>query len=437
MDKGEEKARSTGGQMKKRIKVVWLCHLSNERIREHLYLRVPILERIVRIITHNPSKENTDFAVWNTNGIREFEKFTDEIDLFIIAPFHYLVSREARFDMNGIHYYFYQDRPSFLLREFGKRLFKYHSKYYSNRKKAIEEVRRIQPDVIHLIGAENPNYGLAALDIPTGIPLIVQLQTLLSDSRFKENYFMSGGDYDYRCCVEKQLFMRADYIGTTVKFFLPIIAQINPKATILPIRIALGESITKKSDKTTFDFVYFASSIDKAADLAVEAFGLAFCKHPNITLDIIGSGSTGFVENLQRRIGELGLNKAVTFEGRLATHDDVISQIRKARFALLPLKVDMVSGTIREAMANGLPVATTITPSTPRLNACRESVLLSETGDHSALADNMCRLLEDEEFARRLSANALITASERLSNTDSMIEWKDAYFSILKHGTQC
>lgn len=437
MIKGEEKASNMSGPVKKRIKVVWLCHLSNESIREHLHLRVPVLERIVRRITHNPCKENSDFAVWNTNGIREFEKFTEEIELHIIAPFHYLVSREARFDMNGIHYYFYQDRPSFLLKEFAKRFFKYHTKYSSNRKKTIDEIRRIQPDVVHLIGAENPYYGLAALDLPKRIPLIVQLQTLLSDPRFKENYFMSGGDYDYRSSVEKQLFRRADYIGTTVKFFLPIVEQINPQATILPIRIALGECITKKSDKTTFDFVYFASSIDKAADLAVEAFGLAFSKHPDITLDIIGSGSVGFVENLQRRIGELGLTKAVTFEGRLATHDDVIRQIRKSRFALLPLRVDMVSGTIREAMANGLPVVTTITPYTPRLNARRDSVLLSETGDHSALAANMCRLLEDKEYAGQLSANALITASERLSNADSMIEWKDAYFSILKHGKQC
>ena len=41
-----------------------------------------------------------------------------------------------------------------------------------------------------------------------------------------------------------------------------------------------------------------------------------------------------------------GIKDAVTFEGMLPTHDDVIAQIRKSRFALLPLRIDLTSGTI-------------------------------------------------------------------------------------------
>ena len=49
-------------------------------------------------------------------------------------------------------------------------------------------------------------------------------------------------------------------------------------------------------------------------------------------------------------------------------------------------------------MAYGLPVITTITPGTPKLNDNRESVLLSPIGNHQAMADNMIKLLENKDL---------------------------------------
>ena len=418
--------------MKQKIKVVWLCHFSNAEVREYLPVKVPTLEKLVRTLMHNPSKENTDFAQWNTNGIKEFEKFSDEVDLYVVAPYHYLTKEEVRFNKNGIHYYFYKDKPSYLLREFCKRILKKHKfKYSWNRKMALKEIKRIQPNIVHLIGAENPNYGLAALDLSKKIPLIVQLQTMLSDPKFEENYFMRKGDYIFRQSVEERLILRGDYIGTTAIPFIPFVKQIKDDSKVLSIGLAIAEQTKTHNDKTLFDFVYFASSIDKAADLAVEAFAIAHKKHPDITLDIVGRGSPAFTSNLRYRVGELGLSDAIFFEGHLPTHEDVIMQIRKSRFALLPLKIDLISGTIREAMANGLPVVTTVSPSTPLLNENRESVLLSESGNHAALAANMCVLIENEEIARQMSDNVLITASEQRNNVEYMKEWKDSYFRII------
>ena len=418
--------------MKQKIKVVWLCHFSNAEVREYLPVKVPTLEKLVRTLMHNPSKENTDFAQWNTNGIKEFEKFSDEVDLYVVAPYHYLTKEEVRFNKNGIHYYFYKDKPSYLLREFCKRILKKHKfKYSWNRKMALKEIKRIQPNIVHLIGAENPNYGLAALDLSNKIPLIVQLQTMLSDPKFKENYFMREGDYAFRQWLEKKLISRADYVGTTAKAFIPFVKEIKPESVILPMCLALTEPSMEKNLDTSFDFVYFASSINKAADLALEAFAIAHRSHPSIKLDIVGGGTPEFMDELYRRIDELGLSDSIQIEGRLATHDDVINQIRKSRFALLPLKVDLISGTIREAMANGLPVVTTITPSTPNLNNERACVLLSEQGNHAALASSMCSLLDNEELAEELSRNCMITARERKSNKTYMQEWLATYQSII------
>ena len=105
------------------------------------------------------------------------------------------------------------------------------------------------------------------------------------------------------------------------------------------------------------------------------------------------------------------ITKNVIFCGPLPTHDDVIKQIRKSRFAILPLKIDLISGTIREAMANGLPVVTTITPATPKLNETRESVLLSEKGDFKAMAENMLWLINDNEVAIKLKKNSFVLSN--------------------------
>ena len=165
--------------------------------------------------------------------------------------------------------------------------------------------------------------------------------------------------------------------------------------------------------------------------MALEAFGLAHEKHPDIRLDIIGNCSEEYKAFLDKIIEKYDISDYVFFEGKLPSHEDVLCQIRKSRFALLPLKIDLVSGTIRESMANGLPVLTTITQGTPILNKDYPCALLSEIGDHQSLADNMCRLLEDDSFAKTLKENGYKKAGSRISNTEIISQWMKEYHKIL------
>jgi len=50
----------------------------------------------------------------------------------------------------------------------------------------------------------------------------------------------------------------------------------------------------------------------------------------------------------------------------------------------------------------------------------RETVelLLLEKGDYQAMANNICRLLEDADFADMNSRNAGVTTTERISNAE-------------------
>ena len=150
-------------------------------------------------------------------------------------------------------------------------------------------------------------------------------------------------------------------------------------------------------------------------------------------LNLSGAYTEEYKLNLDKRIKELGIEGNVVYSGSKSSHDEVIKQIKKSRFALLPIKVDVISSTIREAMACGLPVVTTITPGTPLLNTDRESVLLSEIGDYQSMAANMIKLVENEGLANSLRENAILTIKEVYSNSCFMEKWRKAYYAVLDH----
>ena len=77
----------------KKIKVVWICHLSNEKIRENLHLKSRANKNALK-----------DFAQWNTNGIDEFKNF-DDIELHIISPHMQLSSKLEEFVNDKVPYH--------------------------------------------------------------------------------------------------------------------------------------------------------------------------------------------------------------------------------------------------------------------------------------------------------------------------------------------
>ena len=296
-------------------------------------------------------------------------------------------------------------------------------------------ISRLQPQIVHLFGAENPDYAVGVLNVPKGIITIAQLQTLLNDPAFSANTSV-GSSYKNRAEIEEVIISHVDYVATPAAKYREIIHRdMNPSAIILNTGLALKDPVVKEQCEKMFDFVYFAANISKTADLAIEAFALAHKTKPEITLDVIGGYADEYKSNLDSIIDKYGRTEAVTFEGSLPTHDDVLRQIRLSRFALLPLKVDLTSGTIREAMSNGLPVVTTDTGElgTQKLNLKRQNVLISPIGDHQALASNMLRLLDDENLAETLRQNAYQTRSEVRSNEMTARRYVEAYKACIDH----
>ena len=409
----------------KRIKVVWVCHLMNPEIGKHLRQSLS-LGRKTKLLFANlflkliPKKSYTikqgvsklcdklsrpiptEFAVWNTNGINEL-KLRPDIELHIVAPLYWISRKGLCYEEDGVNYHFFRNQKgSFAFLIWGEVYKLIKGKNYGmpiNRKRIAKYVEQIKPDIIHLIGAENSQYAMSILDYGDSYPVLVQLQTLLSDPDAQ----LKVSSYKISAINESIVLGKTKYIGTVVNKYSDIIkTKINPDAIILNTSLAVGEKVCRSQRQTEYDFVYFSYNLNKAGDLAIEAFGLAHKQNPKITLHMIGGYDEIFKKKLDKRIEYYGIQDAVTFEGLLPTHDDVLEHAKKARFALLPIKTDITSSTIREAFSNGLPVITTITAGTPDLNKNRQCILLSEVGDHQAMADNIIRLADNDALAEML-----------------------------------
>jgi glycosyltransferase involved in cell wall biosynthesis len=417
------------------MKVLWICHFSNAQIREELDLSISSLEILIRKLLSIKTKQFHDFAPWITNGIKEFENFAD-IELHLISP-HYGIPKQVKsFQIKGINYHFFKPYDDSII----KKAIRYISKEtqngsYQNHKIINKLLQRIKPDIVHLFGPENPGYSSCVLEIDTKkYPLIVTMQTLMNDPEFLKNYPISEDSYNYRSKIEYSILQKTKYIASEIEKYRTIVKQaINPNAIFLKSFLALEQKVELNNAAKIFDFTYFSASINKAADIAIEAFAIVCKKYPNTSLNIIGGQPQPFTSQLQTRIQELGLEKNVIFSGKLPTHDDVLQQIQLARFALLPIKIDIISGTIREAMFAKLPVVTTITPGTPSLNEKRESVLLAQTNDYNGIAESMIKLLENSSYADKLSENGYLTVNERWNNQTLMNELRRAYYAVYEH----
>ena len=419
--------------MSKKLKVAWVCQVSNPEIRENLTYSRNIVDMILRKVMHKPRRLD-DYSQWVTNAIDEFKSF-DDIEVHVISLHTHINKKVIDFQKDGVFYHFFksEDDVTVLGKFVNKLTGKFVSSNYDKNRLVINEIlAKIKPDVIHLYGAESPQYGAFALDVDVEkTPLLVSLQTLMSDPEFKKNYPISEKSYESRAGMERKILAHVRYIGTTIKEFRDfILREINPDAIFLDTKLLVGEKPHLEKCEKSFDFVYFSFNINKAADLAIEAFAIAKKSHPEIKLLVVGDYDDDFKLKLDTRIAELGIDENVEITGKLQTHDDVIDAVKKARFALLPLKIDFISGTIREAVACGLPVVTTITAGTPTLNEKRESVLLSKVGEHEALASNMLRVMESEELANSLVNNALLTVDEMFGNKGWAQKLREEYWKL-------
>ena len=147
----------------------------------------------------------------------------------------------------------------------------------------------------------------------------------------------------------------------------------------------------------------------KGLDTVLDALALLGRQGVAFTFDLVGEGEERAA--LAAQADRLGLAERVRFHGALA-HERVLALYNQADAFVLGCRIlpngdrDGVPNVVVEAMAMGVPVATTDVSALPELAVHGKTALTCPPDDPAALAGNLRRLLTDQPLRDRLVAAA-------------------------------
>lgn len=399
-------------------RIAWICHFSNQDIRYRLPLSNYWLKnQIKKVMGKKNSARHKDFAPWVTNLIKEFERYED-VELHVIAPHMGLKRATAEFEMNGVKYHFFKPDMPYLHSEWPAGLSKNGKPCFNGNRRLVKRfLERVQPDVVNLIGTENPYYSITALDVED-IPVFAFAQTVYTNPNRKK---LSGSVNTLNWDIELKIHKKVKYYGCSGRMHHDLIKKNNPDAIVFKNFFPIQKPTDVKEVSKEFDFIFFAAGVTpkKGSEDVLDALAIVKKIKDNVSLHIVGSCAPYYKSVLNKKIEELGLSNNVFFKSYFPVHSDMHQYIKKARVAVLPNKLDVISGTVIESMLLELPLVTYKTTGTPYLNKDGETVLIADIDDIETLANHMLKLLNEPEYARDLAVKAKAFVEKEFDNTKS------------------
>ncbi len=392
--------------MKERIKVVWLCNLSNKELQNNL----------------KPHRCVNEYAPWMFMSLRIAEK-DSRFEVHVIAP-HAFISDLREFELRNIHYHFYNPYipvwghpwPSFFE-------LNYMTNFHKTKRIVSCLVDQIKPDVIHLFGAENPEYSSAILPLSKKYPTILSIQGFFSHSKNA-----NGINDKKRKQIEQKIIRTIPVSFSRSKTQARDVLEYNPNMQFIPN--SFGSCEIKYDDlpkEKKYDLVFFARICkDKGVDDLLQVVCSLRKRLHNVSLCIIGGGNTGAYKETCK---ELGIEENVIWTGFLPTRKDVHFTAAQGKISVLPTYHDVLPGTIIESMFMGIPMVTYDVDSNPEINEYYEAIKLVKVGDVQALTDVLFELLQDEKARMKLSEAGKKRAYEMFAPTDKQVadQWMRGY----------
>lgn len=411
---------------KNTIRVALVCCFSNAKVRKHLPLSNRKLYIFGRRLFGMPTNDVSygDIAGWDTYMI-ELLRQREDIDLYVLSSHSGLKMSVKSFDLEGVHYNFVRLDLSSLLKRLIPSAALWH-KINPLRPIVRRIIKRIKPDIIALIGAENAQISGTVVGIK-GIPLIVKCQTIYNNPDRRKH-----GTVDKKCAyVERLIFEDLKYVSVTTKMHERLFRTMNQ--TACNFKWDFGNLLPEvKPLQKEYEFVNYAMGMSgkKGFPDAIKALSIVKKRFPSVRLNLIGGCSQEYRGELNQLVRELGLQENVEFTPFFEHQEDLFQYIQKARFALLPCTMDYVASTIRQAMHYGLPVICYETEGTITLNIEKECVLIAKNGNPTDLADKMAQLLSDKDLEVKLRRNAKEYAA-RWSDDEKMVSQMVANFKAV------
>ena len=413
-------AKEYGAGMTGKIRIAMVCHFSNPKIRE--------------AVKWSRRKPGGDTAIWNTLLIEEFEK-RDDVELHVIAPMYHMRGMTQKFLLGKTRYYFYNPGvPVLNISWIHLGHLDARSNYWWARHCVQKWIRGINPDIVNLIGAENPHYSASILGLK-GYPVFVSMQSVYSNpDRFK-----LVEEDKLRSKFERRVIAENKYFGVNAPFMPDLIKRDAKDAICMWNRFPTPGGDRRSGEvkrggveefvsggvcewrsggvPKEYDFVQFSGMTElKGAPDTIKATAIVKKEFPAVKVRMMGGIFPDFHAEMNGLIKDLGVGGNVTLTGGYAKHADLMTEAAKARFYILPTKVDTIPTTIFEATHLGMPVVSYKTGDIPKLNTGDERVLLAERFNVEGLARQMMRLLREPSLGAELNRKAREFTDKYFSN---------------------
>ena len=163
----------------------------------------------------------------------------------------------------------------------------------------------------------------------------------------------------------------------------------------------------------------------KGYEYLVEAWDIVYQKHPDWCVDIYGSGELH--DDVENWIKEKHLENTIIMH---EPTNQIMDKYLESSICIVSSRYEGFSMAIVEAMASGVPCVSFDCPFGPRnIIKNEEDGILVEYLNSKALADNICRLIEDDNLRIKLGANARVNI-QRFSEEKIMNQWINLFNSL-------
>lgn len=146
----------------------------------------------------------------------------------------------------------------------------------------------------------------------------------------------------------------------------------------------------------------------KRFDMLLRIFSRVQRRHPDWSLRIYGTGR--HLKTIRSIVTDLDLGDSVSLMGQATPID---AEWVKGSIAVMTSKYESFGLTLVEAMNCGLPVVSSACDyGPPEIVDHEVDGLLAPVKDEDAITEHLCRLIEDEDLRRKMSASALHKARQ-------------------------
>jgi glycosyltransferase involved in cell wall biosynthesis len=396
----------------KKIKIVLICHFMNKTMQRALGINGSVKE----------------LAPWISLQIEEIKKRND-IELHVISPF-YRILRNISFSDQDIYYHCIKIGIPFVRRFWPSYLrINAWTNYYSFNLQVRRLIKKINPDLVNLSGAENAYYSSSVLGI-RGYPILVTIQGFVSLNSEK---VVKDPKVLRRIQIEERIFKSLKYFAVEATFMEKIIRNLNPDARMFWFHFPFAKTNVVTDVAKEYDIVFFARVTKmKGIEDLIKAVSIARDLIPEIKLCIIGDAETEYLNYLQEMIENLNLTDNIVFKGFMPTQTAMHNEVVKARISVLPTYNDTIPGTIVESMLLRVPVISYNIGGIPDLNKDGENIIITEQGNVVRLADEIVRLLTNDKKRQELAGRAFKYAAEEFDNTHSVNLMAEAYKVVIE-----